>query len=130
MGVTADRIQQMTKDSQNPLSVDMPISTEDDAVLGDFIEDQASPDPVEVAMSSLLRQQIEQVLDMLPPREVRILKLRFGLSNGETHTLAEIGHKMGLSRERVRQIEAQAIHHLRQPKIQHKLQSYLNQPQT
>jgi len=129
MGVKPDRILQMTKDAQTPLSVDMPISYEDDSVLGDFIEDQESPDPVEVATLSLLRQQLEQVLEMLPPREVQILKLRFGLSNGETHTLAEVGNKIGVSRERVRQIEAQAIRRLRQPKIQHKLRSYLNQLQ-
>ena len=130
MSVTPERIIQMTKDAQLPLSVDMPISIEGDRVLGDYIEDQESPDPDEVATLSLVRQQLEQVLEMLPPREVQILKLRYGLSNGETHTLAEVGYKMGVSRERVRQIEAQAIRRLRQPKIQHKLRSYINQLQT
>jgi RNA polymerase primary sigma factor len=127
MSVTPERIQQMYKDAQFPLSIDMPISVEGDGVLGDYIEDQESPDPHEVATLSLLRQHLDQVLEMLPPREARILKLRFGLSNGETHTLAEVGLKIGVSRERIRQIEAQAIRRLRQPKIQHKLQSYLSQ---
>jgi RNA polymerase primary sigma factor len=127
MGVPPERIEQMTKDAQLPLSVDMPISIEGDRVLGDYIEDQESPDPDEVATLSLLRQHIDQVLEMLPPREVQILKLRFGLSNGETHTLAEVGYKIGVSRERVRQIEAQAIRRLRQPNIQRKLRSYLTQ---
>jgi RNA polymerase primary sigma factor len=130
MGVTPDRIQQMSKDARFPLSVDMPVSAEGDSVLGDYIEDQESPDPDEVATLSLLRQHIDQVFEMLPPREVRILKLRFGLSNGKTHTLAEVGYKIGVSRERVRQIEAQAMRRLRQPEIQHKLRSYLNQPYT
>jgi RNA polymerase primary sigma factor len=126
MSVTADRVQQMSKDAQFPLSVDMPLSVEGDRVLGDFIEDQESPGPDEVTTINLLRQHIDQVLEELPPREVQILKLRFGLSNGETHTLAEVGYKIGVTRERVRQIEAQAIRRLRQPKIQHKLRSYLN----
>jgi RNA polymerase primary sigma factor len=107
----------------------MPISVEGDGVLGDYIEDQESPDPYEVATLSLLRQHLDQVLEILPPREAQILKLRFGLSNGETHTLAEVGYKIGVSRERVRQIEAQAFRRLRQPKIQHKLRSYLYQLQ-
>jgi RNA polymerase primary sigma factor len=125
MGLTPKKIKQMYKDAQYPLSIDMPISFEDDGILGDYIEDQEAPDPDEVATLSLLRQHLDQILEMLPPREARILKLRFGLSNGETHTLAEVGLKMGVSRERVRQIEAQAIRRLRQPEIQQKLHSYL-----
>ncbi len=125
MGLTSDKITQMSKDAQYPLSIDMPISVEDDGVLGDYIEDQEAPDPDDVTELSLLSQQIDQVLDMLPPREAQILKLRFGLSNGETHTLAEVGLKMGISRERVRQIEAQAIRRLRLSENSHKLRSYL-----
>jgi RNA polymerase primary sigma factor len=130
MGVTAEKIQQMSKDAQYPLSLDTPISVEGDSVLGDYIEDRESPDPDEVATLSLLRQHLDQILDMLPPREVQILKLRFGLANGETHTLREVGLKIGVSRERIRQIEAQAIRRLSQPEIQDKLRSYLNQLQT
>jgi RNA polymerase primary sigma factor len=115
----------MSKDAQFPLSIDMPISFEDDGVLGDYIEDQEAPDPDDVTELSLLSQHIDQVLEMLPPREAQILKLRFGLSNGETHTLAEVGLKMGISRERVRQIEAQAIRRLRLSENAHNLRSYL-----
>ena len=130
MDLTSEKIQQMSKDAQFPLSLEMPNSSEDDSVLGDYIEDKESPDPDELATLNLLSQQIDQVLELLPPREVQILKLRFGLSNGETHTLREVGLKIGVSRERIRQIEAQAIRRLRQPEIQHKLRSYLGQPQT
>ena len=125
MGLTSEKIEQMSKDSQFPLSIDMPISFEDDGVLGDYIEDQEAPDPDDVTELSLLSQHIDQVLEMLPPREAQILKLRFGLSNGETHTLAEVGLKMGISRERVRQIEAQAIRRLRLSENAHNLRSYL-----
>jgi RNA polymerase primary sigma factor len=130
MDVTPEKIQQMSKDAQFPLSLEMPNSSEDDSVLGDYIEDKESPDPDELATLNLLSQQIDQILELLPPREVQILKLRFGLSNGETHTLREVGLKIGVSRERIRQIEAQAIRRLRQPEIKHKLRSYLSQPQT
>ena len=130
MGETSEKIQQMFKVSQYPLSLDVPISVEGDNVLGDYLEDQDSPDPDEVTASSLLRQHLDQIFEMLPPREVQILKLRFGLSNGETHTLQEVGLKIGVSRERIRQIEAQAMRRLRQPEIQYKLRSYLGQQQT
>ena len=127
MGVPTEKIQQMIKDARHPLSFEMPISVEGDSVLSDYIEDQESPDPDEAATLNLLRQHIDQILELLPPREAQILKLRYGLANGETHTLREVGVKIGVSRERIRQIEAQAIRRLRQPGIQHKLRSYLDQ---
>jgi RNA polymerase primary sigma factor len=130
MGVTSEKIEEISKDAQYPLSLDMPTSVEGDRVLGDCIEDRESPDPEELATISLLRQHLDQVLELLPPREVQILKLRFGLLNGETHTLREVGLKIGVSRERIRQIETQAIGRLRQPEIQNKLRSYLSQQQT
>jgi RNA polymerase primary sigma factor len=130
MDVPPDKIQQMSKDALYPLSLDMPVSVESDSVLGDYIEDQESPDPDEVTTLSLLRQNLDQILEMLPPREVQILKLRFGLSTGEALTLREVGLKVGVSRERIRQIEAQAIRRLRQPEIQHKLRSNLSQLQS
>jgi RNA polymerase primary sigma factor len=129
MDLSPEKIQQMTKDAQYPLSLETPNSFEDDSVLGDYIEDKESPDPDEIATLNLLRQHLDQILELLPPREAQILKLRFGLSTGETQTLREVGLKIGVSRERIRQIEAQAIRRLRQPDIQHKLRSYLNQPQ-
>jgi RNA polymerase primary sigma factor len=128
MGITSEKIQQMSKDAQDPLSLDLPISVEGDSVLGDYIEDLESPDPDEVTSLSLLRQYLDQILERLPPREAQILKLRFGLTNGEKQTLREVGLKIGVSRERIRQIETQAIRRLREPEIQHKLRSYHNQP--
>jgi RNA polymerase primary sigma factor len=129
MGISPARIRQMMKDARYPLSLDMPTSLEEDTVIGDFIEDSESPDPDEMTATNLLRYNLEQVLDLLPPREVQILKLRYGLANGETHTLQEVGSKIGVSRERIRQIEAQAIRRLRQPEIQRRLRSYRNYPQ-
>ena len=85
-------------------------------VLGDFIEDSETPPPDETATDNLLRQQLDTVLSVLPPREVRILKLRFGLNDGKQHTLREVGEKMGVTRERVRQIEAQALRRLKKPR--------------
>jgi RNA polymerase primary sigma factor len=125
MGVTAEKIEEISQDALYPLSLDMPTSKDDDLVLSDYIEDQESPNPEEVATLSLLRQHLDQILELLPPREAQILKLRFGLSNGEIHTLQEVGLKIGVSRERIRQIETQAMGRLRQPEIQDKLRSYL-----
>ena len=130
MGISSEKIQQMSKDAQYTLSLDMPISFERDSVLGDYIEDLETPDPDVTTTLSLLRQHLNQVLELLPVREVQILKLRYGLSNGETHTLQQVGRKIGVSRERIRQIEAQAMRRLRQPEIQRKLRSYLQQPLT
>jgi len=130
MGVSSERIKQITKNAQYTLSLDTPISDEGDSVLGDYIEDKESIDPDEAIALTLLRQNIDKILEMLPPREAQILKLRFGLSTGETHTLREVGLKIGVSRERIRQIEAQAIRRLRHPEIQHKLRHNLSQPQT
>jgi RNA polymerase primary sigma factor len=125
MGVSSEKIQQLSKNARIPLSLDMPMSVEGDSVLGDFIEDHESPDPGEVATLSLLAQHLDQALALLPPREAQILKLRYGLANGEAHTLREVGIKIGVSRERIRQIEVQAINRLRHPVIQNKLRSYL-----
>jgi len=125
MGVTTEKLEEISRDALYPLSLDMPTSKDDDLVLSDYIEDREAPDPEEVATLGLLRQHLDQVLELLPPREAQILKLRFGLTNGETHTLQEVGLKIGVSRERIRQIETQAMGRLRQPEIQDKLRSYL-----
>ena len=98
---------------------------DEDSVLGDFIEDSESPQPDEKATDSLLRQQLEDALSTLPPREVKILKLRYGLPDGRRHTLREDGEKMGVTRERIRQIEGQALRRLRHPSILQKLRGYL-----
>lgn len=91
MGVTPEEIRQLAKDAQYPLSLDMPIRFGDDSVVGDFVEDQVSPVPDVVTTLSLLGQHLDQILEMLPSREAKILKMGFGLSNGETPTLQEIG---------------------------------------
>jgi len=120
------RVEYMMRVAQHNLSIETPTTLEGDSVLGDFIEDVESPDPAETATHSLLRQQLEQVLEELPPREVRILKLRFGLTDGKKYTLLETGEKMGVTRERIRQIEAKAIQRLRQPHIRCKFRGFFN----
>jgi RNA polymerase primary sigma factor len=122
--VPSTRVQYMMQVAQYPLSLESPTTFEGGSVLGDFIEDFESPDPDETATHSLLRQQLEQVFEELPPREVRILKLRFGLTDGKKYTLRETGEKMGVTRERIRQIEAKALQRLRQPRIWHKFRGY------
>ena len=119
------KVRQMLKMAQHPLSLEMPIIVDEDSVLGDFIQDSETPPPDETATENLLRQQLETALSALPAREVRILKLRFGLPDGKRHTLREVGEKMGVTRERVRQIEAQALSRLRNPAVLHKLRGYL-----
>ena len=106
--VTAKKVESIIQIARRPLSLETPTDEEDDSVLGDFIEDEDSPEPVEIATHNLLKEQIAEVLNGLPPREVRILQLRYGLLDGESYTLEEVGKKMGVTRERVRQIEAQA----------------------
>lgn len=115
----------MIKVARRPLSLEMPTDDEADSVLGDFIEDMESPEPVEMVTSGMLRDQLSDILSSLPPREVRILQMRYGLVDGETFTLEEVGKKMGVTRERVRQIEAQALSRLRHPTHSRKLRDYL-----
>ncbi len=126
MGLTSEKIQQLLKDARFPLSLETPMSDEGDSVLGDYLEDDEAPDPQEVTTLSLLGEHLDQVLALLPAREAQILKLRYGLANGEALTLQEVGLKIGVSRERIRQIEAKAISRLRHPVIQNKLRSYLS----
>jgi len=123
--VTPKKVESIIQIARRPLSLETPTDEEDDSVLGDFIEDEDSPEPVEIATHNLLREQIQEVLNGLPPREVRILQLRYGLLDGESYTLEEVGKKMGVTRERVRQIEAQALSRLRHPTHRRKLRDYL-----
>jgi len=115
----------MIQVARRPLSLETPTDNEDDSVLGDFIEDDEIPVPDESATYNILKEHIELILGSLPPREVRILQLRYGLLDGQSYTLEEVGRKMGVTRERVRQIEAQALNRLRNPSIQSKLHDYL-----
>lgn len=123
--VTPQKVENMIQVARRPLSLETPTDDEEDSVLGDFIQDDEFPAPDDTATYNLLREHLENVLDGLPPREVRILQLRYGLLDGQAYTLEEVGRKMGVTRERVRQIEAQALSRLRHPAIRRKLREYL-----
>jgi RNA polymerase sigma factor (sigma-70 family) len=101
--------------SQEPVSIDMPVGTEDNSSLGDFLEDESIPRPSEAASDELLREHIHSVLDQLSRREREVLEMRFGLQDGQSHTLEEVGQAFGVTRERIRQIEAKALRKLRHP---------------
>ena len=125
LDVPPKKVENMIQVARRPLSLETPTDDEEDSVLGDFIEDDEAPPPDDTATYNLLRQHLEEVLNGLPPREVRILQLRYGLLDGQAYTLEEVGRKMGVTRERVRQIEAQALSRLRHPVIRRKLRDYL-----
>jgi len=125
LDVPPKKVENMIQVARRPLSLETPTDDEEDSVLGDFIEDEEAPPPDESATYNLLREHLEDVLNGLPPREVRILQLRYGLLDGQAYTLEEVGRKMGVTRERVRQIEAQALSRLRHPSIRRKLRDYL-----
>jgi len=110
--------------SRRPLSLEKPVGEEEDSELGEFIEDEDSPEPVDEATESLLAEQLEQVLATLTPRQARILRLRFGLQDGHAYTLKEVGAKFGLTRERIRQIERHALRRLRHPSRSRHLRGY------
>jgi RNA polymerase primary sigma factor len=125
LDVTPQKVENMIQVARRPLSLETPTDDEEDSVLGDFIQDEEVPAPDESATYNLLREHLDSVLNGLPPREVRILQLRYGLLDGQAYTLEEVGRKMGVTRERVRQIEAQALSRLRHPAIRRKLREYL-----
>ncbi len=123
--VPPKKVENMIQVARRPLSLETPTDDEEDSVLGDFIEDDEAPPPDDTATYNLLKQHLVEVLEGLPPREVRILQLRYGLLDGQAYTLEEVGRKMGVTRERVRQIEAQALTRLRHPSVRRKLRDYL-----
>jgi len=123
--VTTQKVEHMIQASRHPFSLQTPVGDEEEDVLADFIEDQDTPPPDDSAANNLLRERIWEALSELPAREARILQLRYGLIDGKAHTLKEVGRKMGVTRERVRQIEAQALRRLRSPQVQHALRGYL-----
>jgi RNA polymerase primary sigma factor len=126
LNVTTDKVEWMLQVSWLPLSLESPINEdEEDSELGQFVEDQLTPTPIESTYAKLLREKIDDVLDTLPPREARILRLRFGLENGHNYTLEEVGEKFGLTRERIRQIESKALRRLRHPRRSRQLREYL-----
>jgi RNA polymerase primary sigma factor len=120
------KVQWMLRVSWRPLSLERPVGEEEDSELGSFIEDDSAPTPPQTAYQSLLREKVEEVLATLTPREARILRLRFGLQNGRSYTLEEVGQKFGLTRERIRQIEGKALRRLRHPRRSRQLRDYLS----
>ena len=125
LDVPVKKVENMIQVARRPLSLETPTDDEEDSVLGDFIEDDEAPAPADSATYNLLKEHLQIILNDLPPREVRILQLRYGLLDGQAYTLEEVGNKMGVTRERVRQIEAQALSRLRHPSVQKILRDYL-----
>ncbi|MDD2432130.1 MAG: RNA polymerase sigma factor RpoD [Clostridia bacterium] len=126
MDLTVERVREIIKIAQEPVSLETPIGEEEDSHLGDFIEDEDAPAPAEAASFILLKEQLEEVLETLTPREEKVLRLRFGLDDGRTRTLEEVGQQFGVTRERIRQIEAKALRKLRHPSRSRKLKDYLD----
>ena len=126
MGISVERVREILKISQEPVSLETPIGEEEDSHLGDFIQDQNVPVPAEAAASTLLRDQLNEVLDTLTEREQKVLRLRFGMDDGRARTLEEVGKEFQVTRERIRQIEAKALRRLRHPSKSRKLKDYLD----
>ena len=126
MGLSALRVREIMKIAQEPVSLETPIGEEEDSHLGDFIEDEAALDPADAASMMLLKEQIADVLKTLAPREAEVLRLRFGLEDGRSRTLEEVGQSFGVTRERIRQIEAKALRKLRHPVRLRKLQGNID----
>lgn len=125
MGVTEAKVIEISKISQDPVSLETPIGEEEDSHLGDFLPDESSPEPSDAASLVLMKEQLNSVLDHLTDREKRVLQLRFGLEDGRQRTLEEVGHEFNVTRERIRQIEAKALRKLRHPNRSKKLRDYL-----
>ncbi|HWR18916.1 MAG TPA: RNA polymerase sigma factor RpoD [Clostridia bacterium] len=125
MGISEDKVREIIKVAQEPVSLETPIGEEEDSHLGDFIPDDDAPAPAEVAAFMLLKEQLMEVLDTLTPREEKVLRLRFGLDDGKARTLEEVGREFNVTRERIRQIEAKALRKLRHPSRSKKLRDFL-----
>ena len=126
MEIPVEKVTEIQKIAQDPVSLETPIGEEDDSHLGDFIQDDDSPAPQDAAAYTLLREQLEEVMKTLTPREAKVLKLRFGLEDGKSRTLEEVGKECNVTRERIRQIEAKALRKLRHPSRSKKLKDYMN----
>jgi len=126
MELPAERVRWMLRTSRQPVHLERPVGDESDAELGDFIEDIDAPPPAEMVASNMLTEELGDILDQLTPREARILRLRYGLQDGESRTLKEVGEMFGLSRERIRQLEKEALRKLRHPNFAGHLRQYLN----
>ena len=125
MEISVEKVAEIQKIAQDPVSLETPIGEEDDSHLGDFIQDDDSPAPHDAASYTLLREQLEEVMNTLTPREAKVLKLRFGLEDGKSRTLEEVGSQFNVTRERIRQIEAKALRKLRHPSRSKKLRDYM-----
>ncbi|HEY8692052.1 MAG TPA: sigma-70 family RNA polymerase sigma factor, partial [Chloroflexota bacterium] len=125
MGVRPERVREIVKFNQVPISLETPIGEEEDSRLGNFVEDKDATSPWDAASRTMLGHEIEDALDTLNPRERRVLQLRFGLLDGHQRTLEEVGKRFGVTRERIRQLENQALRKLRQPSRSHKLRDFL-----
>ena len=126
MGMSSEKVREIMKIAQDPVSLETPIGEEEDSHLGDFIPDEDAPDPSEVASATILREVIERELNTLTPREAHVIKLRFGLYDGRTRTLEEVGKEFDITRERIRQIEAKALRKLRHPSRARHLKGFLD----
>ncbi len=126
MEISVEKVMEIQKIAQDPVSLETPIGEEDDSHLGDFIEDDDSPAPHDAAAYTLLKEQLEDVMSTLTPREAKVLKLRFGLEDGKARTLEEVGREFEVTRERIRQIEAKALRKLRHPSRSKRLKDYMN----
>lgn len=126
LNISADKVKEVIKASQDPMSLDSPVGEEDDSHLGDFIPDNDAPAPVESASHMMLKEQLLEVLDTLTPREEKVLRMRFGLIDGHSRTLEEVGREFNVTRERIRQIEAKALRKLRHPSRSKRLKDYLD----
>ena len=125
MEIPVEKVMEIQKIAQDPVSLETPIGEEDDSHLGDFIQDDDSPAPHDSAAYTLLKEQLEEVMNTLTPREAKVLKLRFGLEDGKARTLEEVGREFEVTRERIRQIEAKALRKLRHPSRSKKLRDYM-----
>jgi RNA polymerase primary sigma factor len=126
MEISSDRVEEIQRIAQEPVSLETPIGEEEDSQLGDFLEDKDMPNPEEVAASMILREQLEEMLEDLSEREREVLRLRFGLEDGHAHTLEDVGKRFGVTRERIRQIEAKALRKLRHPSRSRRLKDFLD----
>ncbi len=125
MGISEEKVREITKIAQEPVSLETPIGEEEDSHLGDFIPDDDIPAPAEAAAYTMLKEQLNDVLDTLTPREEKVLRLRFGLDDGRSRTLEEVGKEFNVTRERIRQIEAKALRKLRHPSRSKKLKDFM-----